>query len=417
MIGNQHLYFDQPVTPSISPCICFYPFAEGAVLHWRQTHRLWVLNSPAAYLWCLLEEGVATEALAPQLVKRFATDVETAERDVALTLQAFADEGLLGSGSWPQTGEEENPWSAAWSSGQLLQEPAQWAMTGVFQTPHQTVEFRCQDPAIGVEFADLCAHLQGAGGEKGAIRLAVLADLQTPERWEIYLDGRLFHAGLARGEVLPHLFTLIFVKGSAALHDFLLFHAAVIGGREQVLLLPAEAGAGKTTLVATLAARGHRFLADELAVLDRRALKLLPMPMPMSIKPGSLPILERYYPGLSAKPAHPRADGQTVRYLTPATTAIGGPDRCATTIEALIFPQYQAGARTSLLPLDKISALQRLVHTGSSDRELLPADIEALIGMVEKHPCYALEYADLDEVLQLLESTFACLRKDAAKPS
>jgi hypothetical protein len=277
------------------------------------------------------------------------------------------------------------------------------------QTPQLAVEFRCQDLPLGTEFTALFAHLKGRSAPAAAVRLAVLADVRSAGRWEIHLDGRLFIDGLARDEVLPHLFTLIFVKGSEALQSFLLFHAAVVGGREQALILPAEAGSGKSTLVAALAARGHRFYTDELAVLDPSTLKLLPMAMPMTIKPGSVAILERYYPGLAAKAVHQRADGQKVRYLAPPAAAITALNGAEVASEAIVFPLYQAGAKTSLIALDKVSALERLVRTGSSDRELLATDVEALIDLVEGRPCYALEYADLDEVVALLEDTFACL--------
>lgn len=60
-----------------------------------------------------------------------------------------------------------------------------------------------------------------------------------------------------------------------------------------------------------------------------------------------------------------------------------------------------------MVPLDKTAALQRLVKTGSSDRELVAADIEAMIGIVEKHRCFDLEYSDLNEAIEFLGNFLA----------
>jgi hypothetical protein len=398
--------------PSISPFICFYPFAEGGLLHWRGTHRIWVLNASSAYLWCLLEEAESIEALAEHLASRFAIDHATALHDVALTVACFEEEGLLGESPPPPPPQPEETFrSGGHPAGPVLLKPEPWAVREFLQLPGLAIEFCCQESPLGAEFLALLAHLKVPEAATPALRLAVLADGSGSDSWAVYLNNRLFLDGLPPSEVLPHLFTLIFIKVSEALDGSLLFHAAVTGGQGRAVMFPAEAGCGKTTLVAALAARGHLFFSDELAVLEPESLKLRPMPMPMSIKPGSIPTLERHYPGLSAKPLHPRADGQLVRYLTPPGASLPGQDFCGATLEAIIFPLYKAGAKTSLQPLDKIIALQRLVQTGSSDRELEAGDIEALIGMVEKHPCYTLEYADLTEVIALLEDTFACLSR------
>jgi hypothetical protein len=416
MSSSQQRSVDQTPAPSISPLLCFYPFADGGILHWRHTHHLWVLNASSAYLWCLLDEVASIEELAAHLTDRFAIDPETARRDVTLTLAAFTREGLLGENLAAPRPQTEEAFSIGRSpAGQALRAPKRWAIRELLRLPGRTIEFCCQEPSPGVEFSALVAHLRAPATAPPDTRLAVVAGgPSSPGTWAIYLDNRLFLDGLSCSEVLPHLFTLVFVKTSEALGAALLFHAAVIGRQGQAVVLPAEAGCGKTTLAAALAARGHLFFTDELAVLDKRTQKILPLPLPMSIKPGSTAILQRYYPDLAAKPPHPRADGQSVRYLLPPGGSLPTGDLPGASVEALVFPRYRAGAQTSLLPLDKVTALQRLVQTGSSDRELTEADIEAVLAMVERHPCYALEYAALEEVIELLERTFACLGRTSA---
>jgi hypothetical protein len=170
-----------------------------------------------------------------------------------------------------------------------------------------------------------------------------------------------------------------------------------------MVLFPAEAGSGKTTLAAALAARGWRFFSDELAVLDIGDLSVAPFPMPMSIKPGSVQALGRYYPGLASGALYHRADGKHVRYLSPPPESLKGVGNSASHIDIIVYPIYREGSKTRLAPLTKIDALQRLAATGSSDRKFLSADIEAMLALVERTPCFELVFSNLEEALELLE--------------
>jgi hypothetical protein len=395
------IFANKPL-PSGSPSVHFYPFAGGAVLHRRETRRIWALNATSACIWCLLDESRTAEELAENLARTFRIDQAAARRDVAATLSTFAVEGLLAGGTAAPCREEDGPARKAGAAPPLT-EPALWAVRRYFSTARHSVEFCCSDPSVGAEFSAHLAHLAIDRPPTIDTRLAVLGD----HRWEIYLDGRRVAVAAARNMVLPFLFTLLFVRGSNALHDKLLFHAAVIGSADRAVLFPADAGCGKTTLAAALAARGHLFLADELAVLDRSDLTLTPLPLPMSIKPGSVGVLERYYAGIAEKPVHLREDGQRVRYLEPPAVSVPAAGFTGAAVEALVFPRYRPGAAPRLAELEKIDALQRLAATGSSDRELVAADVEAMIRVVDGRPCFELEYSDLAATVEGLENSFA----------
>ena len=48
--------------------------------------------------------------------------------------------------------------------------------------------------------------------------------------------------------------------------------------------------------------------------------------------------------------------------------------------------------------------MQRLAMTGSSNRDINEKDVEAMIALVEKSPCYEIVYSDLSEAVALLEN-------------
>jgi hypothetical protein len=91
--------------------------------------------------------------------------------------------------------------------------------------------------------------------------------------------------------------------------ELLFVHAASIeiGGRGVLLIGPS--GSGKTTTALTLAARGHGYLGDDMAVLHAASGVLLPMRSTANLRPGPHPqALTDQLHGVTWSPPH--ADGQ-----------------------------------------------------------------------------------------------------------
>ncbi len=66
-----------------------------------------------------------------------------------------------------------------------------------------------------------------------------------------------------------------------------LLHAAALETEGAALLVSAPTRFGKTTLSIHLVARGLRFLADDVAALDRRSRRILWSPRPLNLRPGT----------------------------------------------------------------------------------------------------------------------------------
>ncbi|WP_298037125.1 PqqD family peptide modification chaperone [uncultured Desulfuromonas sp.] len=387
--------------PSASPYVHFFPFADGGVLFLQGTNRVWTLNLSSAYIWCLLDGETSVEDMTATLAAKFSIDEVTSRRDVEDALNRFEREGLLGADRPQDSGDGIDPWKID-LTGPPLAEQGEWAVRRSFATPHQVFEFSCSDFRLGEAFAETMTHLSSCRGALPDTRLAVLPSDSLASAWDIYLDGRRYKAGVPENGVLPCLASVVFIRASEALNQRFLIHAAVLGNGNRVILFPADAGSGKTTLAAALAANGLKFFSDELAVLNVDTLRVSPLPLPMSIKPGSVEILARYYPGLAQRSVWLRLDGTHVRYLPPPLESLPLYGDLAP-VGSIVFLRYEKGAQTRLLELGKFEALQRLVKTGSSNRECRAKDIEALLKMVEGILCHELVCSDLDTAISLLE--------------
>ena len=54
--------------------------------------------------------------------------------------------------------------------------------------------------------------------------------------------------------------------------------------------------------------------------------------------------------------------------------------------------------------MEKPEALDRLAKTGSSDRPLTAKDVRAMITLVDRNPCFALDFSDGPQAVTLLET-------------
>jgi len=381
--------------------VSFYPFSEGAVLHKDGDRRLVLLNSSAAFIWCLLAEMSSKQELVDRLVGQFGIERETATTDLERALQTFAEQGLL----MHEAGGEEPPSQTDGlppGDGSLLPAEMKWEHSFSFCTLLQDFTLSSTDGELLKTFSGLYVHLNSSGHGRETIQLAVTA-ADSPGLWDVYLDNRRRVAGLNKQQVLPWLVAIVFDAACAALDDFLLLHSAVLVRSETTILMPAVAGSGKTTLAAAMVNEGWTFFSDELALVEPGSRKVHPFPLPMAVKPGSLEVLSRIYPDLKKCDVHLRNDKQLVRYLLPPSQGIAGLTETAREITSLVFPRYRSQGKTSLRRLAPFAALQSLAVTGSSRRPLAGADIECLMYLAGKLPCYGLEFDDIDEAVRLID--------------
>jgi hypothetical protein len=389
--------------PIPSSMVNFYPFMDGGVLYLNGSRRIWGLNSMAAFIWCLLNEVGSIEEIASRLASAFHIDISKALQNAKETIACFEREGLFSAGQKFASIEKNDSWDMT-PTGPVVIGPESWALRQFFKTANHGFEFCCTDSSLGKAILGYLSYFLLDNEVQCDTRIAILPAKGSTRTWDLYVDDLRFRKGLHNNEVLPHIATLLFVHACEALVDHLLFHAAVLGKDGTTIMFPGEAGSGKTTLAAALMRHGWQYFSDEIAALNVESLCVSPLPLPMSIKPGSVRPLSRYYPGLSERPVHQRSDGKKVRYLSPSVQNLAEAYDISAPVNYLVFPKYRDDAETRLDTLDKIGVMQRLATTGSSNRDITNRDVEAMITLIEMSPCYEIVYSDLPKAVALLEN-------------
>jgi hypothetical protein len=184
--------------------------------------------------------------------------------------------------------------------------------------------------------------------------------------------------------------------------SFLQLHAGVVSSGESCIVLPGAPGSGKSTLTIGLMLAGYAYFSDEVALLEEESLRLRPFPLAIGIKAGAIPALESCWPHLQALEAHSREDGQEVRYLAPPKA------RCAALNHALparwlVFPRYDAQARTELRAIGRPEALRRLMQEFMVLPKLLDeARVESMVRWMRRLECFELSTSSLPEAVDLL---------------
>jgi hypothetical protein len=243
-------------------------------------------------------------------------------------------------------------------------------------------------------------HLEAAPAKPPEWSLDVLL---TPQGHELLLDGEPA-ASCGSLDQLPPLVKAQIRAAVVNRGDFFMeLHAgAVLDGR-RCIVFPGAPGSGKSTLTAALAARGFGFFSDEVVLLEEETLLVRPVPLSLTIKPGSIAPLSTYYPRLPALPAFRREDEQQVRYLAPPPESIPHPAAPAP-CGIVVFPRYDAAASTGLRPLDRPEALQRImVECMVLPRLIARSDAASLTRWMRSLDCYELTFSSLSEAVDAVQ--------------
>ena len=252
------------------------------------------------------------------------------------------------------------------------------------------------------------AHLEGDAGADTDVTIDLVQDRCGTV---VEIEG----AAVGLCESLDHLAREILVLLRRIVTDrtgfFLQFHAGVVSTGSRCLLMPAAQGSGKTTLTAALARSGFRYFTDEIALLEEATLDALAVPLPLTVKPGSVAPLAPYYPELLDLPLQFRADEQEIRYLVPRPEGRCTADEPPTPIRWIVFPRYAPDGPTALRAIDKAEALRRLMDECLAvRRDLDRANVGALIEWLRGVDCFELPMSSLADAVNLLQGL--CLEEE-----
>lgn len=181
-------------------------------------------------------------------------------------------------------------------------------------------------------------------------------------------------------------------------HQYLIIHAAVLERHGKTLLLPAPPGSGKSTLCAGLAHRGWRLLSDELALIDPRTCRVVPLPRPVSLKNQSIDILKRFAPQAVFNPTVNDTIKGAVAHMRAPQDAL---ERAGETAAPgwIVLPKYTTGAGLARQSLTKARGMMALIQNAFNFDLHGRNGFDALGRFTDACECFSLEYGSLEDAV------------------
>ena len=251
------------------------------------------------------------------------------------------------------------------------------------------VHVTCHPASVGDSLALLAAP---AISDEAADTSLVL--FQHGDRLVLLRDGVLVRCASSAASARWQLLRQLVIAGYRR-RWLALLHAAAVTTPAGCLLLAGGSGSGKSTLLAGLLHAGLDFMADDILPLETGTQLLWRVPLAISIKHDSWPVVELLFPELAHAPTV-RFASQRIRYLCPTAGTLAA--AAARPAVALLFPCYVHRAPTALTPVD---ALQALCLLGAEGSELPTTDVglAEFLGWLARLPAYRLTYGRLDEAV------------------
>lgn len=185
-------------------------------------------------------------------------------------------------------------------------------------------------------------------------------------------------------------------------HRYLIVHAAVVEKNGHAIIMPAPPGSGKSTLCAGLVGRGWRLLSDELALVARNELKLIPLPRPVSLKNKSIELIRTLVPdAVLSRPSADTVKGTVAHMKVPRDSVVRAHEM--PTPGWIIFPKYQPDVSIQLEPVSKAHTLLRIAENSFNYSLLGLRGFETTADLVDACDCYSLTYSVLDEAVAVFD--------------
>jgi hypothetical protein len=382
-----------------SPGIRRFPVDDGLLLLDTASHKVWAYSDSARRAWDVIETGDGrAEDIVAVFTEHYGIPFEIAQRDVGAILDEWRSLGLISQSSRLNGPADISPSHAAtdWVRAAAPSWAAKWS--GTIQGC--VFEFAIEHPFDPHYVRALFQHMDSPGARPQCrLELRHVGD----NEFALIEDGHERLRMRETGALLGALYQAVIERIHSGIAWLALMHGGSVARGGKGLLLPAPSGNGKSTLIAYLVSQGFQYVADDLLAVATDG-KVLPWPMPLSLKPGSWEPLAPYCPYLPDLPLG-RAKGKDVRLFVPAAeSCAAGPVRPA----AVVFPRFASGATAALEQIGLFDAIARLL----SDRIWLGYPIteermKAFLAWFEGIPSYVLTYGRLQDAYPWIEKAMA----------
>lgn len=378
-------------------------FFEDQLLVFAQKNQsIYELNQSAGLVWLMCERRMSLDEVAQELSSSYGIDYETAITDTRALLEQWAATGLIAADKEilqvpakdDETGHSENiPFDAKRHSGL---EPVK--TFGVRFAGHNYV-FRFGDAHVADLIIPMFAHIE-TDADRAEFGMDVLKDANQTL---IVSDGKVLDAFEDPSETSSRLTFQLVVMAYSKLDFLIAVHSASLSLGNGCVMFPGVCGVGKTTLAAGLIKAGFIHYTEDTAIVDRKTRKVIPTPVSLRIKEGSLGIVEKMFPGSLLPSVHYSADGRKLRYLPPSVGRFMSEPADGETVKALVFNRYEPHSDTRIERIPRVDAFRRIQECGYYMEGGLDRDrVSELLDWIRGIDCYELTISSLDEAIPVV---------------
>lgn len=365
---------------------------SGLLLLDTSSNCLCAYNDSARYAWQLVRDGWSGDALADKFAEHFAIPLATARRDTDAILDEWRSRGLIGTGGVARCATDAG--GVDHGRGAPV---ATWAATWSCRFRGCDMSFAVEDTLRAAGLRALFQHLE-VPTESAQVRIEVTG--AEADEAMLAVDGTERVRTSDPGVLIGALYQAVLQKIHPRIDWLALVHGGALARNGVGIGLPAPSGSGKTTLIAYLMTRGFEYLADDLLAIAAPDGSIVPWPMPLGVKDGSMELLASLHPALRGSPSYPTR-GRNARLLLPATDAW---EREPTPLRCLIFPRFVTDAPARCSPLSPFEALERLLRDRIWFGYPLAEDrVQAFVTWLEDTPSYAISYSSAEAAARCVE--------------
>lgn len=355
------------------------------------------VNHTAGVIWALAEEGLTFDGIVEQLGSVFAVPEDQARGYVTAATAEFRAKDLLNDSAYV-----EPLISAALDVTALQIRPSSlFQAETTYRLGGSDLHFRFSTPEQAAIIHQILSHLHV--GSHGADPVLIDVFSAQNSEIEIYVDGVRAAACCDLSELAPIVKGIVWAEAVNRSEFLFGFHAGAVATESGALLLPGQAGSGKSTLTALLVAAGFDYFSDEMAVLEEGTFRVRPLPLALCVKDTGIAALAPTFPILKTLPIHNRGDGKRVVYMPPPRAAEISMS-AARQIKAIVFPTYIEGSPLRLTQLETAETVRRLLtECLVAGKHLELAHIAQLIEWVESVERHALQFGSAPEAIAALQ--------------
>ncbi len=216
--------------------------------------------------------------------------------------------------------------------------------------------------------------------------------------YDIYENGVRKYERESKSRLFSRLEWVITCNTLSYLPEFLQLHAGAVVKDGKAVLVPAEHGHGKTTLITNLIHNGYKCLADDIVLLNTDTLSLYSFPRCFMVKGDGIRMLDEI--NVQGHRHGYYCEHRDILYLNPA--AVNGSLIEKAEPYAIIDLEYNPNSKSELKHLSMPQTCMFLMKRSINLKDYKRKGVAALTGLARRSKCYSFRINNIKDAVKLL---------------